>query len=335
VPWLPLSRLAFGVLLIGAVLGVACRGSGSDQVRIVPAGRVTPAADQRVTVFIDAGHGGSDPGWGSSYILDNAPLEKDLTLDVAKRTAAYLEAEGYRAVLSRTADTDVNDPERDVNGDGCIDPIDELQARMDIANASGAAVLFSIHFNGLPNTPLNGSATFYNAVREFSADNERLAELIQAAQLETLRSFGHDPRDWGALHDDALETPTQSECPTGYPYYTILGPAAEGRPRPTMMPGAVAEAMFLTHPVEARLAGREDVRDQLAKAYAEAIKEFLIGERSNDAPRGNGDSSGQAPDTSASRPVASLSGPATLADRGKGEPICVRCSGSWRGVLYM
>ncbi|MGH2599218.1 MAG: hypothetical protein ACRDJ9_07510, partial [Dehalococcoidia bacterium] len=72
----------------------------------------------------------------------------------------------------------------------------------------------------------------------------------------------------------------------------------------TMMPGVVAEAMFLTHPVEARLAGREDVRDQLSKAYAAAIKEFLTGDRSNAAPRGTGDGSGQALYASASRSAA-------------------------------
>jgi peptidoglycan/xylan/chitin deacetylase (PgdA/CDA1 family)/N-acetylmuramoyl-L-alanine amidase len=203
------------------------------------------------------------------------PLEKDLTLDIAKRTAAYLEEKGYRVVLSRTSDSDVNEPERDINGDGCKDPIDEIQARIDAANASGASVLVSIHFNGLPGSQLSGSGVFYNAVREFSDDNERLAGLLQAAQLEALAGFGHQARDWGALRDDSFDSPSQTLCPTGYRYYTLIGPAAAGRPRPSQMPGAVIEAMFLTYPKEADLASRQEVRDSLAKAYAGAIAKYL------------------------------------------------------------
>jgi N-acetylmuramoyl-L-alanine amidase len=279
-------------VLIGALLAIACGSAGSNTVRIesaaatqpaaAPATQASPAApapvDERRVVFIDAGHGGSDPGWGASYILPNMPPEKDLTLDVAKRTAAYLEHAGFRVVMSRTEDVDVNAANRDVNGDGCVDPVDEIQARVDMANASGARVLFSIHFNGLPGTQLSGSATFYNAVREFSDQNKRLADLIQAAQLNVLERFGHSARDWGAIRDDSFDTPSQSECPTGYKYYTLIGPAAAGRPRPSTMPGVIAESMFLTYPREAELANRTDVRDALAKAYAEAIKTFLDGE---------------------------------------------------------
>jgi peptidoglycan/xylan/chitin deacetylase (PgdA/CDA1 family)/N-acetylmuramoyl-L-alanine amidase len=274
-------------------------------------------------VFIDAGHGGSDPGWGASYILPDLPLEKDLNLDLAKRTAAYLESAGYRVVMSRTEDKDVNDPERDVNGDGCIDPIDELQARMDMANASGAAALFSIHLNGLPGTQLSGSGTYYNAVREFGDKNKRLADLIQAAQLETLAEFGHEARDWGALRDDSFDTPSQSECPTGYKYYTLIGPAAAGRPRPTMMPGVIAEVLFLTYPEEAELISRAEVRDALAKSYAEALKEFLSNDQSR-VPRSSGTAATavdqgrlRAPSSGVAASVPS--GPATLVDRGATE----------------
>jgi N-acetylmuramoyl-L-alanine amidase len=281
----PLARLFVVLLFAGMLPSFACdRPRDEAAVRIEPATAagtgvaqpVRPAGDdRRITVFLDPGHGGRDPGWGASYILPDMPLEKDLTLDVARRTAAYLEEKGYRVVLSRTTDTDVNEPEQDLNGDGCIDPIDEIQARIDLANASGAAALVSIHFNGLPGTQLSGSATFYNAVREFHEDNERLAQLIQSAQLEALAGFGHEARDWGALRDDSFDGPSQTECPTGYRYYTLIGPAAAGRPRPSQMPGVVIEALFLTHLEEAKLAGRPEVRDALARAYAGAIDRFL------------------------------------------------------------
>ena len=316
-PRLSLSLLI--VLLFGVTLALACGGETSDAVRIEPAALPAAAAtgdarslapppgDRRPTVFIDPGHGGSDPGWGASYIIADMPLEKDLTLDLAKRTAAYLEADGFRVVLSRTTDTDVNRPERDLNADGCTDPIDEVQARMDLANASGAAVLLSIHFNGLPGTSLSGAATFYNAVHEFGEQNKRLAQLIQAAQLEALSSMGHTARDWGALRDDSFDGPTQTKCPSGYRYYTMIGPSAPYRPRPTTMPGAIVEAMFLTHPTEAQLASREDVRDALARAYARAIRQFLEPQRG---------SAGEPGRTSSASTQPANGGPATPIERG-------------------
>ena len=295
-----IARVLHAMLVIGVVLAAAC-GAGNDAgaVRIEAVGSPEPPAaggaqqshqpqrpDAPVTVFIDAGHGGSDPGWGSQN-LPGVPPEKDLTLDLAKRTAAYLEEAGYRVVLSRTADVQLNDPKRDLNGDGCIDPIDEIQARIDLANSVGAAALLSIHFNGKPGTQLSGSGTYYNAVREFSDRNKRLAELIQEAQLKTLAAFGHQARDWGAVRDDALETGSRSECATSK-YFALIGPAVPGRPRPSTMPGVITEIMFLTYPKEGELAARAEVRDALARAYAEALGQFLSGERSPTPPTQGG-----------------------------------------------
>ena len=292
----PIARLLSAVLALSVMLTAACgRGDDTAAVRIEAAGEPRPQtgngadqahqrdrSDSRVTVFIDAGHGGSDPGWGSQN-LPGVPPEKELTLDVAKRTAAYLEAAGYRAVLSRTDDIQLNDPKQDLNGDGCIDPIDEIQARIDKANAAGAAVLLSIHFNGQPGTQLSGSGTYYNAVREFSEKNKQLAELIQAAQLKVLAEFGHQARDWGAARDDSLATGSRSECLTSK-YFALLGPELPGRPRPTLMPGVITEIMFLTYRREAKLAVQTEVRDAPAKGFADAWRQCLSGMSSHSPP---------------------------------------------------
>jgi N-acetylmuramoyl-L-alanine amidase len=267
------------LLTVLCAAAAACSESQSGDVHMTPAGAdvaaPTAASDSRPLVFLDPGHGGDDAGSSPAYHPAGTPLEKDLTLDLARRTAARLEALGYRVVLARDADVEVNEPARDLNADGCVDEIDELQARIDDANAAGAAVLLSLHFNGMPDPRLSGTATYYNAVREFGAANERLAGLIQAAQLEALAGLGHAARDWGATRDDSFEGFGQTHCPTGYPYYTILGPAATARPRPSLMPGVIAEPLFLTHPTEAALAGRADVREALAAAYARAVQRFL------------------------------------------------------------
>jgi N-acetylmuramoyl-L-alanine amidase len=265
------------VVGIAAVAGayVMLGGGGADDAPAAVAREAAAVGQAPAVVFIDPGHGGRDPGWGSSFLTAGIPAEKEITLDLAKRTAQYLEAEGLRVVLSRDIDTDVNEPEIDVNGDGVTDIIDELQARADKANASGAAVLLSIHFNGLPESQLSGSGTYYNTEREFSDENRRLAELLQEAQIEALVSFKHRPRDWGALADDTFETPRQAKLDTGYHHNTLIGPAGPFRTRPTMMPGVIVEPLFLTHSGEAQLAVNPNVKDALAKAYAEAIVEFL------------------------------------------------------------
>src|SRR5919202_518419 len=92
------SPLATSALALTVALALAC-GGGEERVgvRIEPVpspaagarGVIAPPA--RRTVFLDPGHGGRDPGWGASYLLPGMPPEKDLDLDLAKRTAAHLE----------------------------------------------------------------------------------------------------------------------------------------------------------------------------------------------------------------------------------------------------
>jgi peptidoglycan/xylan/chitin deacetylase (PgdA/CDA1 family) len=84
------------------------------------------------------------------------------------------------------------------------------------------------------------------------------------------------------------------------------------------MPGVIAEAMFLTYPKEAVLASRADVRDALARAYAEALKEFLSTDRSQAPPRGGGAGiadRGRESAPSSTPPLGARSGPAVLVDR--------------------
>jgi N-acetylmuramoyl-L-alanine amidase len=307
------GRLGLTAILIGAACAFACGDDSAGIVRIEPAGDGSGAgpsaaaapgqhgaagrATARPVVFIDAGHGGRDPGWGSAAVLAGGPLEKDLTLDLAKRTAAYLEQDGIRVEMSRATDTDVNEPERDINGDGELDVVDEIQARIDKANASGAALLLSLHFNGHPSPSQSGAGTWYNAVREFSVDNLRLAKLVQAAQLEALRGRGYEPRDWDVLRDDTFDTPTQAKIKVDYKYFYLIGPVGPLRPRPSQIPGVIAEPLFLTNPKEAELARTAEVRDALARAYAKAVREFL------------------GPDHS--RELTAPGGPALLVDRGQ------------------
>lgn len=60
------------------------------------------------TVVIDAGHGGSESGARSRY----CPAEKDMTLAVAKRLRPLLEAAGFKVVMTRIRDEQMDLPDR-------------------------------------------------------------------------------------------------------------------------------------------------------------------------------------------------------------------------------
>lgn len=78
-------------------------------------------------IFIDAGHGGNDPG-----AVGNGLREKDLTLAIAKgiRDTLISEFEGAHVKLSREDDRTLS-----------------LKQRTDMANAWGADFLLSVHIN--------------------------------------------------------------------------------------------------------------------------------------------------------------------------------------------
>src|SRR5438477_1395252 len=135
------------------------------------------------TVFIDPGHGGLDPGV-VGVAGGRQVLEKDVTLAVAKRLTSLLRADGYRVVLSRTADSSVAKLSTSDSVAGAMTGSAvhrDLVARTLCANAAAASVLVSIHFDAFDDPSVGGTETFYDPVRPFAADNKRLANDLQAA----------------------------------------------------------------------------------------------------------------------------------------------------------
>ena len=63
------------------------------------------AADKTITIVIDSGHGGADPG----KIAADGTLEKDLNLAIALKLQKYLEASDINVVMTRTTDTGLYD----------------------------------------------------------------------------------------------------------------------------------------------------------------------------------------------------------------------------------
>lgn len=203
--------------------------------------------------------------------------EAQVTLDISLRLARMLCGRGYDVVLTRDGDYYVNDEGEDVNGDGEVDFLDDLQKRVDIINAAGADLLVSIHLNafygddGKAAKDIGGTTTYYCAERPFSDKNLIFARLLQEHILAALAEAGYQARDRGVMPDRVLAM-------EGEPgkHLVLIGPCEERCVRPSQMPGALTESLFITHKEEEELLRREEILEALAQAHLEAIEAYVV-----------------------------------------------------------
>jgi len=227
------------------------------------------------TIFIDAGHGGLDPGVvGSSG--GKQVLEKDVTLAVATRLGALLRADGYAVVMARTQDSSVTRLAASDSITGALTDSAEhrdLVTRAACANAGNASVLVSIHFDGFSDTTVGGTETFYDAARPFAATSKRLAADLQAALVAGLGTS-----DRGVWTDDQLAAPALTSSGDSYGHLIELGPASAGWvDDPSQMPGALVEPLFITNPTEAQIASDPAGQERIAQAMEAALIKFFNG----------------------------------------------------------
>jgi N-acetylmuramoyl-L-alanine amidase len=264
------SRAAVAGRPVPAVPKAPVQASGTCAA-LAPTGR---SRDR--TVFIDAGHGGPDPGVTTRTLTGTTLRESVIALAVATELGRQLRAAGYRVVLSRTGDTSVlhfGGGELDQRSMGAAQVLRDLQARVRCANSSGAAVLLSIHFNGYSDSSVAGTQTIYDAARPFAAESQRLAQALQSALVSRLQRG-----DRGILTDDALQAPTLSDRAGDYGHLVLLGPPQPGYvDAATSKPGALVEPLFLTDPGDAAIAASEAGQRRIASALAAGLEAYLSG----------------------------------------------------------
>jgi N-acetylmuramoyl-L-alanine amidase len=226
------------------------------------------------TVFIDAGHGGLDPGVVGATKAGHQVLEKDAALAVAVRLATLLRANGFAVVMSRTRDTTVMKLSAADSTYGAITSNAvhrDLAARAACANAAGATVLVSIHFDGFSDPSVGGAETFYDAARPFAGSNQRLANDLQSAVVASL-----GVADRGVFTDDQLAAPTLTASGDSYNHLIELGPQSPGWvDNPSAMPGALVEPLFITNPSEAQIASDPAGQQKIAEALAAGVLRYV------------------------------------------------------------
>ena len=189
-------------------------------------------------VYLDAGHGGYDPG--ASYF---GISEKSLTLAIQSRVKAKLEAEGYQVVTTRTSDKYV-----------------DLTDRSHAANASESDIFVSIHINASGSSAAQGIETYYyqpyaeypsriNAT--YHANPTRLSmsdTLANAIQSSLINATG--------AQNQGVKRQT----------FAVL--------RETTAPAVLLELGFLSNPQEAARLNTSAYQETLANAIVAGIKRY-------------------------------------------------------------
>jgi N-acetylmuramoyl-L-alanine amidase len=126
--------------------------------------------NEKVTIVLDPGHGGSDPG----KIGVNDVEEKTVNLEIAKRVQKLLKKEKIDVVMTREKDTMLT------GRDGQATKVGDMKARVAMINETKPALAVSIHQNSYHQEGVKGAQVFYYS---HSEDGKKAAEVMQKALL--------------------------------------------------------------------------------------------------------------------------------------------------------
>lgn len=127
-----------------------------------------------ITIVVDAGHGGMDPG----KIGINNALEKDINLAVALKLERNLRENGINVVMTRTDDSGLY-KETDSNK-----KVRDMKNRLAIIEEAKPALAVSIHQNSYPDSSVSGVQVFYY---KDSVKSKEAAEIMQTQMIRTLK----------------------------------------------------------------------------------------------------------------------------------------------------
>lgn len=237
--------------------------------------------DRHQTVFVDAGHGGIDPGATGETSTGLTIYEADETLPVELDVATLLRAQGFRVVVSRTGNDTVLRP---ILGDitqttGIFTAQGaklDIAARDDCANLAKASLLVGVYFDAATSSTAGGCITAYDATRPFAAQNLEFANLLQKDVVTQLESRDVSVPTDGVQSDTLLGGPPLTATAGAYDHLLLLGPADPGFfTTPSDMPGAIVEPLFITDPSEGSVAASTWGRQAIAVGIAHAVEQFL------------------------------------------------------------
>ena len=271
--WLPLSGLEAmfpGGLTVNSETGALQVKMGAPAEK---ESEDTPAPDERKrigstdewklgTVIIDPGHGGKDPGAAGLYDL----VEKNVTLDIAKRVARELQNAGIEVKLTRDKDRFM-----------------PLKDRTEFANTNRGDLFISIHANSFRDPSIGGFECYFlsparteravevalkeNAVVELETTDHEYQELTEENHIlltMATAQYMKDSETWASLTLDEAKQKAglQTRGLDQAGFYVLMGAS---------MPAILIECGFLTNPADARTLSAESGRQRLSESITAAV----------------------------------------------------------------
>lgn len=201
-----------------------------------------------VTVVIDPGHGGSDPGAGGVSGI----IEKQLTLDVAKRIRAKLRESGVSVWMTRDGDAAVT--------------LDERCWKM---SKLGADVFVSIHFNASRNQATAGVETYIVPAAGYptTAEEDRRGPKARPTNCPGNRFDGANVVLAALIHKGLVAHSGSEDRGIRRARFYVI--------RNASCPAVLVECGFLSNRREVSRIANEEVRDRLAEGISRGILTYL------------------------------------------------------------
>lgn len=221
-----------------------------------------------VTVAVDAGHGGEDPGARGA----TGALEKDVTLAIARKLKRQIDNQAnMRAILIR-------------DGDYFI----PLQQRVHKARKANVDLFISIHADAFVKPEANGSSVFAlsqrgatSAAARWLAKNENASDLMGGVSLASA-----DPDLAHTLLDLTQTATINDSLKLGKAVLSEIGGVNRlHKPRVEQagfavlkapdIPSILVETAFISNPEEEQKLSDESYQERLAGAIATGIKRYF------------------------------------------------------------
>jgi N-acetylmuramoyl-L-alanine amidase len=194
-------------------------------------------------VVLDPGHGGKDSG-----AMCGGVMEKDLTLDIARRVDRLLDSEGVATLMTRVGDSFVS-----------------LADRAGFGNRAKQSIFISIHFNE-DNKPVASGVETYYAAHQIDPGSA-FASWLPFFSRPPSSSPKPESQSLAGFIQEALVARTRSvDRGTQAKQFFVIANVTS--------PAVLIEAGFITNKDELSKLVSEDYRDQLAAAVADGVLRY-------------------------------------------------------------
>ena len=205
--------------------------------------RRPPASLSGAVIFLDPGHGGTDPG--APYVASHDTLkhEKFVNILIAQKLRAKLEAAGATVYMTRTGDTSHS-----------------LDERTAMTRAKNPDLFLSMHTDSSENAAPSGTTAFY-----YRAYSQPLAAAIHNRVVKAYREKIYTPGSGISNYADML-----TRVDRGMKYYPFAVTRVEE------CPAILVEYGFGSNLTECRVLQKDANHEILAQATYDGILDYLL-----------------------------------------------------------